>query len=62
VSWHLHRDPDWQMAGANAYYQCRCGARRTRHVALRLMSPVRPGWPSLMDRHGRLLLDSGWRR
>lgn len=59
---HLfHRDPDWQQRGPYAYYQCRCGARRVRHIVVTLPGTILPGWPRLVDRHGRRVYDSGWR-
>lgn len=59
---HLHSDPNWQQRGANAYYQCRCGARRVRRTSSRALSPTLPGWPILADHHGRSINDTGWRR
>ena len=59
---HFHWDPDWQVTGANAYHECRCGARRVRRLSNRTFSPVTPGWPSLVDRHGMPRFDSGWQR
>ncbi len=56
---HFHRDPDWQ-AGLHIYYQCRCGARRTRRRYWNIDGPERPGWPRLMDRHGMPTDDTGW--
>ncbi|MCP3820083.1 hypothetical protein NLX86_18880 [Streptomyces sp. A3M-1-3] len=59
---HLfHRDPNWQISGIFAYHQCRCGARRTVHVARNYYGPTEPGWPEPKDKHGRLLVKSGWR-
>jgi hypothetical protein len=57
---HIHRDPNWQMHGANAYHQCKCGARKTVAMYANLASPTTPGWPHLVDRHGVGLRSSGW--
>lgn len=58
---HFHRDPDWQ-AGTHAYYQCRCGARRTRRLYSNLDGPERAGWPMLRDSHGMPVNDTGWKK
>jgi len=60
VSWHLHRDPTWQLHGANRYEECQCGARRVSVYMTRLASPVAPGWPKLVDSHGVPVRTSGW--
>jgi hypothetical protein len=57
---HWHRDPSYQVRGANAYFQCRCGARRTVHWIRNLGSPIPAGWPALVDPHGSPVEDSGW--
>lgn len=59
---HVHRDPNWQSNGIHAYYQCRCGARRVRRVSQTMHGPMDHGWPSLTDRHGMPVTDSGWHR
>lgn len=56
----IHRDSRWRTHGIYAYYECRCGARRTRRLAANLAGPVAPGWPEPRDKHGRILDDSGW--
>jgi len=56
---HFHDDPDWQ-ADLHAYYECRCGARRTRRLYSNIDGPERPGWPRLSDRHGMPINDTGW--
>jgi hypothetical protein len=58
----IHRDPNWQQRGFYAYHQCRCGARRIRKVPWGHSGPAEPGWPPLVDRHGRPITDSGWRQ
>lgn len=60
VKFHIHRDPDWQDTGIFRLYECRCGAKRVRRVSLRMYGPIPAGWPSLLDRHGRSVEDSGW--
>jgi len=57
---HFHRDPDWQVDGANRYRQCRCGARRVTRAYATIVGPSRRGWPSLVDRHGVPRNSSGW--
>lgn len=57
---HFHRDPDWQFQGIFALYKCRCGTRRTRWVNRKMSGPLPDGFPSLRDRHGMTLTDSGW--
>lgn len=57
---HFHRDPNWQIIGANAYYRCKCGAQRVRMAYANIAGPVEPGWPDLIDKHGRSLHDTGW--
>lgn len=57
---HFHRDPDWQFDGV--FVRCRCGAKRIRWVNRKLFGPVPDGFPSLQDRHGQTLADSGWVR
>lgn len=61
---HLfHRDPNWQQRGGYVYDQCKCGARRVRRVWTRgqfWCAPIDPGWPKLVDRHGRSINDTGW--
>lgn len=40
MRWHLHRDPDWSIHGANAYYRCaRCGAGRTVRLTVTEVEP-----------------------
>lgn len=57
---HFHSDPNWRVVGANAYYECRCGARRVRRAYSNLGSPVEPGWPRMADSHGMPRNDTGW--
>lgn len=62
---HLfHRDPHWRLDawGHLALYECRCGARRVRQYCLNRSGPIPPGWPQLVDSHGRAVNDSGWVR
>jgi len=60
---HLfHRDRHWTVQGVFAYHQCRCGARRTVRLDTRIYGPVDPGWLEPRDRHGLLVMDSGWKR
>lgn len=59
---HIHRDPNYQVEGVNVYYQCKCGARRTRLAYSNLMGPVKSGWPGLIDSHGYGVSDSGWKK
>jgi hypothetical protein len=59
--WHFHDDPHWQRIGCNAYYVCSCGARRVRELYSNMASPVRPGFPRLVDSHGMHVTDTGWR-
>lgn len=56
---HIHYDRDWQMDGSNALYECRCGARRVRRMYTGVYT-VSSGWPRLVDRHGRGVMDTGW--
>ena len=60
---HLHWDFGWRTDGTRAYYQCRCGARRVRRLPEAAMwVPQQPGWPALVDRHGRSIADTGWKQ
>ncbi|WP_327655710.1 hypothetical protein [Streptomyces sp. NBC_00483] len=58
----IHRDPHWQVMGAYAYYRCRCGAKRTRRLAVHMFGPIAIGWPTPQDRHGRPVAVSRWQR
>lgn len=58
---HIHRDPDWQTRGVWRYFECRCGARRVSRATRNLMGPSDRAWPSLRDRHGEHVDDTGWR-
>ncbi|PZR55251.1 hypothetical protein DNL40_02450 [Xylanimonas oleitrophica] len=42
---HLHWPTGWEYEGVWAYAECRCGARRTARHWVRVLGPVRPGWP-----------------
>lgn len=57
---HVHRDPRWKVRGVIAYYECKCGARRVHDAHSNLSGPVEPGWPRMVDPHGRATRDSGW--
>lgn len=57
---HFHRDPDWQFDGIFVLMRCRCGAKRIRWSNRRYYGPIPAGFPSLTDRHGMQLADSGW--
>lgn len=59
---HIHRDRNWRSDGNYRYYRCACGATRIRQVVAMTRSWVAPesGWPSLEDRHGRSVINSGW--
>lgn len=57
---HFHRDPDWQEDGIYRLHACPCGAKRIRWVNRKLYGAIPDGYPSLTDRHGRQLADSGW--
>lgn len=58
---HIHwPTDDWFIRGAYRYDECRCGARRTTHVATNRIGHPLPGWPELIDKHGQLLRSSGW--
>lgn len=57
---HIHRDPDHMVIGANVYYLCKCGAKRVRRAYSNLAGPVDVGWPGLRDKHGFPVDDTGW--
>ena len=51
----------WQQEGANRYYQCvKCRARLVERVAVYVASPVKAGWPNLIDSSGERLNCTGW--
>ena len=57
----MHGDPDWAIRGSLRYDCCRyCGARKVSRAYANLMGVVAPGWPRLVDRHGRAVMSSGW--
>lgn len=58
---HIHTDRNWR-AGIHCYYQCRCGARRTRRLYRNIDGPERAGWPILRDSHGMSIDDTGWKK
>lgn len=53
---HVHNAARVTEAGANEYWECKCGARRTFHVYYNLISPILPGWPRIP----RGKYSSGW--
>jgi hypothetical protein len=57
---HFHRDPNWEVRGLYAYYDCNCGAKRTRKYVINLDGPSEAGYPPLRDKRNRSVLDSGW--
>ena len=60
----IHRDPNYQIRGANVYLQCTtCGARRVLRGAYRggpNSSPVAPGWPVILNWRNVPISDTGW--